>query len=768
MNTWLPWRLLLQRTARRRGFVDPFAFLARLRQFSQPSEVQEPIELIRAGVVFHARGLVNTKVLQNNLDWVWPYWVSRQFDPADPSFLPRAFSFSHVNLTHRNWTALGLPGSRHYPIVDPRGLVTPLLDGWSLDWWWLPADGAPLYPSRGDTATQRLEMGDHLKVVTEIPTADLSNALITTATVTRRNGGGPVLELEARLRTPAPGRLVLAVRPTNPEGVSFVDHLSVENATLRVNDDGPVRLSPAPDRWQTSTYRSGDVAYRLDVRDTASKPRCEAGLVTAAAVYHVPADVSNFTVTARLDLPDTMPVPGSASGANGTQPHPGGPATASASVPPPTWPETLAPTPRLDIPDARWRFLHESALHTVALLSPDEIFPGPSTYRRFWFRDACLIMNALLAVNLTERVQHSLRAFPARQRRDGYFHSQEGEWDANGQVLWIADRFERCTGNLLPTDLHEALQHGATWIERKRATTSGERHTGLLPSGFSAEHLGPNDYYYWDDFWGVAGLDAASAMAHRRGNEKIAQKRHTAADDFTAAIKRSLAAIPAEVTQNGIPASPYRRLDAGAIGSMVADYPLRSPRFDSASLVRTADWLYRNCLHHGAFFQDMIHSGTNAYLTLALAQTFLRAGDQRYEGLIAAVADAASPTGQWPEAIHPHTGGGCMGDGQHAWAAAEWLLMIRALFVREEDDHLVIGSGLRRDWLQEGRRLSYGPTATPWGPVKVNLRSVNGAWHLVVTGTWHGAAPRLHIAVPGYKPAQNIQPGWELELEPVE
>ena len=58
------------------------------------------------------------------------------------------------------------------------------------------------------------------------------------------------------------------------------------------------------------------------------------------------------------------------------------------------------------------------------------------------------------------------------------------------------------------------------------------------------------------------------------------------------------------------------------------------------------------------------------------------------------VVALASPTGQWPEAIHPRTGGGCMGDGQHAWAAAEWLLMMRALFVREEPDHLVIGAGL--------------------------------------------------------------------------
>src|SRR6187549_1015537 len=131
----LPWKFIVKHAARRYGVLDPATFVARMRRFAQPSEVGEPLELLRAGIVFHARGLVNAKAIQHNLDWVWPFWVEKQFNPKDPSFVPRAFSFSHINLTHRNWTAVGLPGVAAYPIVDPRGLVTPLHDGWSLDFW---------------------------------------------------------------------------------------------------------------------------------------------------------------------------------------------------------------------------------------------------------------------------------------------------------------------------------------------------------------------------------------------------------------------------------------------------------------------------------------------------------------------------------------------------------------------------------------------------------------------------------------------------------
>ena len=62
MNTknWIPWNFLIRRTARIYDVLDPTLILARMRRFSHPSEVEEPIELLRAGIVFHARGMINT------------------------------------------------------------------------------------------------------------------------------------------------------------------------------------------------------------------------------------------------------------------------------------------------------------------------------------------------------------------------------------------------------------------------------------------------------------------------------------------------------------------------------------------------------------------------------------------------------------------------------------------------------------------------------------------------------------------------------------
>ena len=141
--------------------------MAGLPRFPPPPPGGPPTARRRGGGVPPPRGLINSRVIQHNLDWVWPYWIERQFDPLDVSFIPRAFSITHVNLTHRNWTAVGYPDCPELPIVDPRGLLTPLLDGWSLDGWLLAEDGRCLLPSRAADCRQRQYMDAGVRIPTE-------------------------------------------------------------------------------------------------------------------------------------------------------------------------------------------------------------------------------------------------------------------------------------------------------------------------------------------------------------------------------------------------------------------------------------------------------------------------------------------------------------------------------------------------------------------------------------------------------------------------
>ena len=734
---WLPWRFILRRVARAHGFLDPIALLARVQGLAQPSEVEQPIELLRAGVVFHARGLINSRVIQHNLDWIWPYWIERQFDPKDPSFVPRAFSATHINLTHRNWTAIGLPDVDTLPIVDPRGLLTPHFDGWSLDGWVIGDDGERLLPSKAARCEQGLNLEDGLAVTSTVATEAMS---LTSKAWVEDEHDTPVCRLRLDAKSDKGGWLVVALRPYNPEGVSFVHRVALngERTGWIIDDRDAVQFDSKADRHHVSDYRNGDVAIHLDDLDDETDGVCDVGLATAAAMFRIEAGESRQVVLrAPLQQSDS---------------------SSRVSV---GWADALEGCCRLAVPDERIQFLFEAALRTLVLHAPLDVYPGPFTYKRFWFRDAAFIINALLVAGLHDRAERAIDRFPDRQRSDGYFHSQDGEWDSNGAALWIMERFRALTGRPIKEAWRKPILDGARWIARKRHGDDLDAlHAGLLPAGFSAEHLGPNDFYFWDDFLGLAGLRAAASLARGWGDEAARRDLNTEADAFEAAIDHSLSRVAQRLGRPALSASPYRRLDAGAIGSLVAGYPLQLHAPDDPRLLGTIDFLMRNCMVNSGFFQDMIHSGINPYLTLHLAEVLLRNDDPRYLELLDAVAASASPTGQWPEAIHPHTGGGCMGDGQHVWAAAESIMMIRHCFVREENDGLILCQGIAPRWLVAGTPLEFGPAPTAFGPmtIRVSVDATNHTVHVSWDAAWRDRQPPIDIRLPGY-PAMRVVDG---------
>lgn len=693
------------------------------------------MELLRAGILFHARGLINTKVIQQNLDWIWPYWVTQQFDPRSSSFLPRAFSITHVNLTHRNWTAIGIPDCEALPIVDPRGLVTPIFDGWSLDAWIVREDGGdPLVPPRQSHAQQRLLITENdFAVETRFVENDLT--LVETARVHLADGR-PLCTIGYSARGPHDTWLAICLRPYNPEGVSFIHRIRRRHdkrAWLVGLSDYPVGFDTPIDRMAASCYHSGDIYTGLLNFDDSGAIECDVGLATAAALFPIPSGVPREV---NVQIPLSQIAEHTDSSAPIVRPTP--------------WDDALHGVATLQTADRNINYLFNAAIHALVLHSPGEVYPGPYTYKRFWFRDTAFMLHAALAVGMYTRVERILDTFPGRQRVTGYFHSQDGEWDSNGQALWIMRRFAQLTGTRPKDAWRKAVMRGAQWIQRKRMRSDLDAdHAGLLPAGFSAEHLGNNDYYYWDDFWAVAGLDAAASMASAWNESRAAGDFRDTAADLRNSIERSLERSRNRRDMNALPASPYRRMDAGAVGSLVADFPLRLYPPHDPKVMRTVDFLMDKCFVHGAFFQDMIHSGINAYLTLHIAQVLLRARDMRFIELLQAVADLASPTGQWPEAIHPHTGGGCMGDGQHAWAAAELLALVRNMFVREEDDGLVLCSGVPNTWRRSGEDTVFGPTPTPWGAIRVTIREVESGVEVAWDADWRELPPSLEVALPG-------------------
>jgi hypothetical protein len=300
-----------------------------------------------------------------------------------------------------------------------------------------------------------------------------------------------------------------------------------------------------------------------------------------------------------------------------------------------------------------------------------------------------------------------------------------------------------------------SVAKGAHWIDRKR-TTKRRRDPelyGLLPAGVSAEHLGPFDYFYWDDFWCVAGLRSASTLLAAAGETDAAEQVHRSADELWADVKASLGIVADRLGTDAIPAGPRRRIDAGVIGSLVACDPLRLMEPHDPRILATADVVRDRFTIGDAFFQAISHTGLGTYLTMQLACVELAAGDRRALDRLRWLMDSATPTWTWPEAIHPRLPGGCMGDGHHGWAAADFLSFVRSMLVRETSDGgLALCSMLPEDWWGRGVEVHNAPTHL--GRISFAVR-------------WHGDRPALLWEIDPHEDvrtlkltAPGLDPGW--------
>jgi hypothetical protein len=736
---WFPWKFVLKQVALAQGFVDPIMLLSRFNRFAQPSEVWAPVELMRAGAVLHARGLINSQVIQHNLDWVWPYWVERQFDPADPSFIPRAFSLTHINLTHRNWTAVALPSYHEMPVVDPRGLVMPFFDSWSIDSWLITQTGKRLLPSRlpERDVSQRVDYKDGWAVHNDFKLDGLS---ISSKVDVQLRDGIPVCRIRLSGKSDVKSWLTVVLRPYNPEGISFIHKIRMFPSGEGWDvDEKKAIFFDKPDRYHFSDYSKGDVYHWVlsSCKSDDHSVICDVGMASSMAAYEInPGSERNVNI--EIPLQDL------------TKKSVFSPKISSEKV----WKENLKKMTDIEFPYGRFEELYKIALRTLVLHSPDECYAGPYTYKRFWFRDAAFIIHALLCAGMQNRAGRIIDTFFDRQTGYGYFLSQDGEWDSNGEALWAMQQYCLFSGTQPPVKWKQAVENAAGWIVKKRTSVEDTGVTaGLFPAGFSAEHLGPNDFYYWDNFWGIAGLRAAAWMFGIWDGTGAVNELRRQESSFVEAVERSLEKIAGPMRRRIMPASPNRRPDSGAVGSLSAGYPLKIFGPKDPRLLLTAQYLFENNLIDNAFYHDISHSGINPYLTLHIAQVFLRGADPRFRPLMEAIASLASPTGQWPEAIHPSLKTGCMGDGQHVWAAAEWTLIMRNCFLREEEpDTLVLCAGMCREFLNSVDRVSFGPAPTIFGPVIIELRKKDKVLILKWNGEWFKEAPNIRIEFPGKEP----------------
>lgn len=727
---------------------DIVRHLSTFQRLGEAVEVELPGELLPVGARTLFRGVRTRAAAQLGVDWVWPHWLERQIDPRSPAFVPRGHVPLLTNLTGRNWTMVGNVGSAREAIVDPRGLVTPWFDGWSLDWW-IGAEDRWHFPSRETGVRQSLvDASPVVETLLRVPGGDAAQRVYAVP------GAEELVVVEIENRSPVPFAVAFAVRPYNPEGLAIVERIRLVDNVVTV-DGRPALLFPkAPARMAGSTFHDGDSARVVMAGEAGSSLpdplRCDVGLAQAAFLFPLP-----HTAMLRVAIPMAASRRTRRKGLarRRVERLPSLPAALpSGDEVARGWQAQSDRGMRLELPPGRLAdAVAANRRYMLLFHDGNEIVPGPYTYHRFWFRDAAYMLAALDRYGFAAESAEVIAHFPSRMRSDGFFFSQRQEWDANGAALFaMAEhwRLHRDLSVIDPIVVSAAVQ----WIERKRASKHRRPDAalrGLMPASISAEHLGPFDYYYWDSFWSLRGLLDGAELLQACGEAEAAAQAEEWAASLRASIDASLALVRERLGVEAMPAGPRRRLDPGVIGSLVACSPLGLLPAADPSVVATADLVRERFSIGDAFFQGISHTGLGTYLTLQLAFVELASGDRRALQRLSWMLAAATDTFTWPEAIHPQLGTGCMGDGHHGWAAADFLSFVRMLLVREVDGGLALCSMLPDGW--EGQGIEVHDAPTHYGRLSFAVR-------------WHGDRPALLwelVPHPGVEAVRVTAPGLD-------
>ncbi len=634
------------------------------------------------------------------------------------------------------WTPIGSPEGRRRSLINEEGMVEVdeakfslepfLIFGEKLITWAevtiglsLPADGAPFPVVIWDFEGAKLTILPWLEGTGE--------ELVLRVTYQVENGCGHEL------------RLAVAVRPfqVNPPwqafrdlgGRSLIRRITCDDAGMTV-DGRRVEPDRRPKAHGAAAFEEGgvvDYLSRAEVppRDTVDD---ESGLASAVMVWDIPPGGENFQVTISVPFFEAA-----------AEPVEGGRENALAR-----WREILTRV-EWQVPaaaDSAIACFRTAASHILINRDGPAIQPGPRRYTRSWVRD-CVIMGAAMAkANRPDVLREFLLWYAQFQREDGYIPSvvdRDGvdplvEHDSHGQFIWGVCEVFRAGENLdfLKTTW-PFVRKTAEFICQLRAHCTSAEFIGteradcygLFPESASHEgYLAHPVHSYWDDFWGVRGLEAAAELADAMGLPEEAAHWQIEARAFLGDVLRSIDLVIAENSLNYIPGSvEWADFDPTATANAIAqlDFADDLPALALHQMMETyLDGFRRK--HRG----EMPWLNYTAY-EIRIIGAFVRIGkrDEANELLEFFLSDRRPVEwNQWPEITwRDPRSPGHLGDVPHTWIAAEYMLALAIMVANEREgtEEMVLASGLPWSWIAEENGFAVRGLLTRYGELDFRI-----------------------------------------------
>jgi hypothetical protein len=593
------------------------------------------------------------------------------------------------------------------------------------------------------------------------------------------HAGQAVVEYRIANRGPIrrEGALVLAARPVqiNPYwqhgGHALINAISVDGATMQVNDTHYAAFSREPDVVTIADFEEGDVVRLLaqGPQPTVRSLRSETGLLSAACEFAFalgPGETVAFVVASPL--------------LDGITPR----ADAAFSVlhekvarP---WREKIGHR-KISVGDLEVGDTIEAQTALILVNATRVAFkPGPRNYDRIWIRDGSSQALALLWAGLIEEaktyvVWYSKRIYenglaPPILNPDGTVNRGYGsdiEFDAQGEFVGVAaDVYRISKDREFLCAIFEPVARATEFIDALCARTNARygpesRFHGLVAPSISHEGYSKPSYSYWDDFFALSAWRNCEYLALEAGDRKIAEHAKARGRAFAQNLARSLR-MSAETLGRGLIAASADREDVDPSSTAIAFEPCRVADVLPAEFVQATYDLVAaqiECISAPAFegsYSPYLLRNLNAFVSLGRFDDAFR--------LLAVALACRRPSGwrHWAEVVWSDPRAGeYIGDMPHSWIGAEFATAMRRMLVREDGQTLELFRAVPDSWWQgEGIRLRDLPTA--FG--SLNLEARRDKSRATVELALSGPAPeRITLRYAGAKRAKADGKPCQLE-----
>ena len=622
------------------------------------------------------------------------------------------------------WTTIGTVGSPVRSIVDPRGLVTPGADGWSLDWWIGAEDRWHFAGTEPAVRQSLIGLAPVVETAMRVPGGD---AVERVYAVMGDRGRGELLIIEIENSSAAPFEVALALRPYNPTGPAAIGRIAIGNGGVVTVDGRPsLLLARRPSAF--TTCRLGDDLTALVMAhhssDAHHSVRGASGQAQAAVIY---------PLAHRATLRFAVPL------GRGTS-HRRDVTRRRRPAQSPEFPTQVAPAMtvvrawgaqtrrgmRLELPPGRLAEATEVNRKYLLVFHSGKKFsaghrPAPSSF-------VVSVLCALGQYGFHDEAGEVLRAFAPSQGLAGRLSRDRAGSDANGMVIHaIVNHWRLVRERELLDELASSVWRAARAIDRRPRRPLG--------------------------VWPVVGMWDAAEILDAGG-----QGRHAAwCREQAAVLQSDLARSLARLSGVGTFDEPGVRAEVAlAVSHLVCD-PFGLRGSDNATVVAATEVAKRLLSQSDENLR--VDHRLSASETLQLAAIDLASGNPAAIGRLERVLREATATYTWSTMSGPTRRGGPVSVGHDGQTAAEFLSLVRNLLVREvpveraragdSRTGLAFCSMLPDSWRGQPIEIADAPTAV--GPVSFALR-------------WHGPRPAILWELethPGTEPVRLTAPGLD-------